>query len=175
MEDKKKTIKKVPVKKAVSAVKSKAVSKVTKSKVAPSTDKKSESSVKKVVSPVAKTQETVKSTAPKAKKADLSKFAVIKIGGTQIKVSENVTYEVDRIEGNKGDKVVNNEVLLIVDGEDVKIGKPTVANAKVEYEIAGFVKTKKIDGFKYKAKARYRKHFGSRSVMSRIAVKKIVA
>lgn len=101
------------------------------------------------------------------------KFAVIKISGTQLKVYEGKEYEVNKIDGNKGDKIEVTDVLLISDGAETKIGNPVVEGAKVTLEITSQKKDKKIDVYKYKAKSRYRKSIGHRALISRVLVKKI--
>jgi len=102
------------------------------------------------------------------------KFAVIKLGGTQLKVVEGKEYEVNKLDGKKGDKIEISEVLLLADGDDVKIGTPYVEGSKVTLEITSQKKDKKVDVFKYKAKSRYRKSAGHRSLITKVLVKKIV-
>ena len=101
------------------------------------------------------------------------KFAVIKLAGTQLKVFEGKQYEVNKLKGEKGDKLEIEEVLLIHDGKDTKIGTPLVKDAKVSLEITSQKKGEKIDGLKYKAKSRYRKRYGFRPEITRVIVKKI--
>ena len=101
------------------------------------------------------------------------KFAVIEIAGVQLKVYEGKEYEVNKLSGNKGDKLSVKEVLMVVDGDDVKIGKPYVEGSSVELEISGYKKGKKIDGFKYKAKARQRRSYGFRPEITQVIVNKI--
>lgn len=100
-------------------------------------------------------------------------FAVIEIAGIQLIVEPNGKYEIGKIEGNKGDTIVVEKVLLHSNNGDVKIGKPYVDGYTVELEIDSQKKGKKIDIFKYKAKSRYRKSMGSRPFITRVAVKKI--
>ncbi len=102
------------------------------------------------------------------------KFAVIKISGIQLKVYEGMEYEINKLEGKKGDKLDITDVLLVVDGDDVKLGNPLVEGSKVTLEITSQKKDKKVDVFKYKAKSRYRRSFGYRALISRVLVKKIV-
>lgn len=102
------------------------------------------------------------------------KFAVISIAGVQLKVYEGKEYEVFKLEGEKGDKIECKDVLLISNKEGVKVGNPLVEGSKVTLEITSQKKGEKIDGFKYSAKSRYRKHFGSRPSITRILVKKII-
>ena len=106
-------------------------------------------------------------------KASENKFAVIKIAGTQLKISEGKEYEIRKIDGKKGDKLEITDVLLISDGENTTLGTPTIKDAKVELEITSQTKGEKIEGFKYSAKARYRRHYGSRPLITKVLVKKI--
>ncbi|MFA7628014.1 MAG: 50S ribosomal protein L21 [Candidatus Dojkabacteria bacterium] len=102
-----------------------------------------------------------------------AKFAVIKLAGSQLKVFEGKQYEVNKLSGEKGDKIEIKDVLLVSDGKDTKIGKPLVKDAKVELEITSQKKGEKIDGLIYKAKSRYRKRYGFRPEITRVLVKKI--
>lgn len=122
--------------------------------------KKEKKIVKKVVK---KTEE----------KAVEKKFAVIKIAGSQLKVFEGQEYDVKKLEGNKGDKLEITDVLLTSDGVEAIIGTPYIEGAKVVLEIASQKKGEKIHGFKYSAKARTRRHFGSRELLTTVLVKKI--
>jgi large subunit ribosomal protein L21 len=102
-----------------------------------------------------------------------NKFAVIEIAGTQLKVEEGKEYEIRNIEGKKGDKLEISDVLLISDGEKTELGNPTIKDAKVVLEITSQGKGEKVNGFKYNAKARYRKHFGARPLITKVLVEKI--
>lgn len=106
-------------------------------------------------------------------KINENKFAVIKIAGTQLKVVEGKEYDIRKIDGEKGDKLEIAEVLLVSDGEKTTLGTPYIEGTKVIAEIASQKKGEKISGFKYSAKSRTRRHFGSRPLVTRILVKKI--
>lgn len=116
-------------------------------------------------------------TAPKASKVAKSStkinFAVVKISGTQLMVKEGITYKINRVPQEKGEKIVSEEVMLVSTSDGVKVGKPYVSGAKVEFEVASHKKDKKLRVFKYKAKARYRKTFGHRTLLSKLLVRKI--
>jgi len=143
---------------------------------------KKETTIKKVTT-VKKS--TVKRATPKKvvkKKASTKKttikksaidFAVIAISGTQLKVKEGDEYDIEKIEGDKGDKIEVKEVLMISTNGKISIGKPYIKDTKVVLEIGSQFKGKKIEGFKYKAKSRYRKKYGYRSQLTRVIVKKI--
>ncbi|MFA5633714.1 MAG: 50S ribosomal protein L21 [Candidatus Dojkabacteria bacterium] len=102
------------------------------------------------------------------------KFAVIMISGAQLKVFEGKQYEVNKLKGEKGDKLEIKEVLLFHDGKDTKVGTPYIKDSKVTLEILSQKKGKKIDGLKFKAKSRYRRRYGFRPEITRVVVKKIV-
>lgn len=102
-----------------------------------------------------------------------SKFAVIKLAGVQLKVSEGKEYEVNKLSGNKGDKLEIKDVLLVADGENIQIGKPLVDGAVVKLEITSQFKGDKIKGLIYKAKSRSRRRYGYRADLTKVLVKKI--
>ncbi len=102
-----------------------------------------------------------------------SKFAVIKLAGVQLKVFEGKEYEVNKLSGNKGDKLEIKDVLLVADGEDIQIGKPLVDGAVVKLEITSQFKGEKIKGLIYKAKSRSRRRYGYRADLTKVLVKKI--
>ncbi len=101
------------------------------------------------------------------------KFAVVQIKGTQYIVEEGKKYTVEKLGLKNGEKVTFDNVLLISDGEDIKIGKPFVDGAKVVAEVVSNKKLEKVTTFKYAAKARYRKTTGSRREVTTILVKSI--
>lgn len=102
------------------------------------------------------------------------KFAIIKIAGTQLKVFEGNEYEVNKLDGVKGDKLEITDVLLVSDGKEVKMGDPVVKDSKVVLEITSQKKDDKVEVFKYKSKSRYRRSMGHRALISRVLVKEIV-
>jgi large subunit ribosomal protein L21 len=101
------------------------------------------------------------------------KYAVIKTGGKQYKVSEGDVIEIDRIL-NKDGKVVFDEVLLVSSDAGVKIGKPTVENAKVEAKVLEDLKGEKIRVSKFKSKVRYRRVTGFRAFLTKVQIEKII-
>ena len=101
----------------------------------------------------------------------MDKYAVIGIQGHQHKVSEGEEILVDKITDIKK---IEFEVLLLVDGAVVKVGKPTLPDVKIKIKVLTEVeKGKKIDVLKYKAKSRYRKHIGFRPKYTRLLIEKI--
>lgn len=101
----------------------------------------------------------------------MDKFAVIRVGGKQYRVSEKEEILVDKL---KDTKKFDLDVLLFVDGDNVEVGKPTLEKVKVSVKVlAEEEKGEKVDIFKYKSKSRYRKHLGFRPKYTRLLVEKI--
>ena len=134
--------------------------------------------IKKTAKKAVKEVPTDVGIARRAKKEPLKKtqiFAIIKTGGKQYKVKEGQELLVEKLEGKEGEKVTFENVLLIAKDKDVKIGTPTVSQAKVEGKIISQEKGKKIIVFKMKPKKRYRKKAGHRQLLTRVKIEKISA
>lgn len=102
----------------------------------------------------------------------MSKKAVISTGGKQYIVTEGETLTVDTLK-ERG-KTVSFEPLLVIDGEMVKVGTPTVSGAKVTAEITDLeVKADKVTSIRYKAKKRVHTVRGHRQLQSVIKISKI--
>ncbi|MBS5971019.1 MAG: 50S ribosomal protein L21 [Finegoldia magna] len=101
-------------------------------------------------------------------------FAIIKTGGKQYKVSEGDVIKVEKIEAEAGDKIEFDQVLMVA-GDDVKVGSPVVEGAKVSAEVLNQKKDKKIVIFKFKAKKNYRKKKGHRQPYTLVKIEKIDA
>lgn len=98
------------------------------------------------------------------------KYAVIKIKGTQYKVSEGDEILVGKLGSDKPEA----EVLLLVENGKVKVGKPKVRGVKIKLKVlAEEEKGKKLYIQKFKAKSRYRRKMGFRPVYTRLKVEKI--
>ncbi len=101
-------------------------------------------------------------------------YAVIKTGGKQYKVSAGDLLKVEKLDGAVGDTIELNEVLM-VGGEEVKIGTPLLPNAKVTAQIVEQGKDKKILVFKSKRRKNYRKKYGHRQPLTRLKITNIEA
>lgn len=100
-------------------------------------------------------------------------YAVIKASGKQYRVTEGEVVNIDKIEGKEGDKIDFPEVLLVVDGEKVQIGQPTVTSVKVTAKILAQFKGEKIRVARFKAKVRYRRVKGFRPLLTKVQIEKI--
>ena len=96
-------------------------------------------------------------------------FAVLKTGGKQYKVAEGDLLKIEKLEGSVGDSVEFAEVLL-VGGDDVKVGTPTIEGASVAAEIVGHGRSRKIVVFKKKRRKNYRRKNGHRQAFTEIKI-----
>ena len=84
-------------------------------------------------------------------------YAVIKTGGKQYRVQEGDVITIEKLNANVGDKVEFDEVLVLGEGADIKVGTPFLDGVKVFGTVTENGKGKKIIIFKYKSKKDYRK------------------
>ncbi len=99
-------------------------------------------------------------------------FAIIKTGGKQYKVAQGDMLSVEKLEVS-GDEVVFDQVLLLADGDSVKVGQPTVSGATVSAKVIESGKGDKKMVFRYKNKTRYRKKKGHRQPFTKLQITKI--
>ena len=97
-------------------------------------------------------------------------YAVIKTGGKQYRVQQGAVIFVEKIDTQANEAVTFEEVLLVGDGEQTKIGAPVVAGAKVEGKVLAQVKSKKVVVYKYKAKKNERKKQGHRQPYTKVEI-----
>lgn len=101
-------------------------------------------------------------------------FAVIKTGGKQYKVFEGDVLSVEKLTSQDGE-VVFDEVLLVANDQDVKVGQPKVSGAKVTAKVLDEGKGEKKMVFRFKAKTRRRKKKGHRQPFTKVQITKITA
>ena len=90
------------------------------------------------------------------------KYAVIKTGGKQYRVSEGDLVKIEKLTGEVGEKITLADVLFIGGNGEVKIGAPLVENASVTGEIISQAKAKKVLVFKKKRRKSYSRQRGHR-------------
>ena len=98
------------------------------------------------------------------------KYAIVEDGGKQYRAVEGVTIDVDRFPAEEGEQIDLERVLLVADDDEVMIGTPFVAGAKVQATVVSQVKGPKVVVFKYKPKQRYRSKKGHRQQYTRIMI-----
>ena len=96
-------------------------------------------------------------------------YAIIKTGGRQYRVAEGDTIDVDLLEGEAGQKLTFDNVLLHADGEKLTHGAP-VSGATVTGEVVEQRKDKKIIAFKYRRRKGYHRTVGHRRKLTRVKI-----
>lgn len=101
-------------------------------------------------------------------------YAVVKTGGKQYRVCENDTLRVERLDGEAGDIVTLDNVLMVGEGKTVTVGAPSVAGAAVAAEILEQARARKIIVFKKRRRQNYRRTKGHRQHYTLLRVTEIL-
>ena len=101
-------------------------------------------------------------------------YAIIATGGKQYKVSEGDIITIEKLGVEAGEKVTFDQV-LVVGGDDLKVGDPTVNGASVEASVVKEGRGKKVIVYKYKRKTGYHKKNGHRQSFTQVKIEKINA
>ncbi|WP_026671453.1 50S ribosomal protein L21 [Alkalihalobacterium bogoriense] len=99
-------------------------------------------------------------------------YAIIETGGKQVKVEEGQEIYIEKLDANEGDQV-NFDKVLLVGGNDVKVGAPYVEGATVTAKVEKQGRAKKIIVYKMKAKKNYRRKQGHRQPYTKVVIEKI--
>jgi len=102
-------------------------------------------------------------------------YAIIETGGKQYKVSEGDVVYIEKLELEDGAEVKFDKVLLVGEGDSIKVGSPAVDGAIVSGKVLKNGKAKKVVVFKYKPKKGYRKKQGHRQAYTKVQIEKITA
>ena len=95
-------------------------------------------------------------------------YAVFKTGGKQYRASTGDVIKVEKIEAEKGATVELDQVLMVVEGEDVKIGTPFLKGGKVTATVVDQGRRDKIKVIKLKRRKNYRRQRGHRQYVTQI-------
>ena len=102
-------------------------------------------------------------------------YAIVEIGGQQLKVESKAKIFVNKMEAEEGATVEFDKVLLIDNEGDVKVGQPAVEGAKVSAKVVAHVKGDKVKVFKKKRRKGYRTLNGHRQEYTQIEIENITA
>jgi large subunit ribosomal protein L21 len=102
-------------------------------------------------------------------------YAIIRTGGKQYQVASGDRLRVEKLAGNIGDSIDIDDVLMVVDGEDIKIGQPVVDGAKVSAKIVEQDRAKKVLVYKKKRRKGYEVKNGHRQHFTALEIQKISA
>ncbi len=102
-------------------------------------------------------------------------YAIVRTGGKQYQVAQGDQLRVETLAGDVGETVELDDVLLVADGEDVKIGQPQVEGAKVTATIVEQGKAKKVLVYKKKRRKGYEVKNGHRQQYTALRIEGISA
>ncbi|NJN25368.1 MAG: 50S ribosomal protein L21 [Cyclobacteriaceae bacterium] len=100
-------------------------------------------------------------------------YAIVEIAGTQVKVEKDKYYYTPLLEGNDGDKVEFDNVLLMESGDKITVGSPSIKGSKVTGKILEHLKGDKVIVFKKKRRKGYRKKNGHRQQFTKVLIEEI--
>lgn len=99
--------------------------------------------------------------------------AVIETGGKQYRIAAGQKLKVEKLDAAAGSNFSFDKVLLLTNGEDVKVGAPYVSGAKVEAKVLRQDRGDKVIVFRYHSKTRYRKKKGHRQPLTEVLITNI--
>ncbi len=102
-------------------------------------------------------------------------YAIVQTGGKQYRVNKGDVITVEKLNAEVGAEVVLDEVLVLGEGADVKVGNPFVEGAAVAAKVLENGKGKKVVIYKYKAKKDYRKKQGHRQPYTKLEITDLAA
>ena len=97
-------------------------------------------------------------------------YAVIKTGGKQYRVAEGDKVKVEKLEADEGASVDIDQVLMVADGDDVKIGTPYVEGGRVTATVTGHGRHAKVEVVKFKRRKKYHRFQGHRQYFTELQV-----
>ncbi len=122
---------------------------------------------------------TVRPGEPAPQDEDVAVYAIIEESGKQFKVNEGDVLKIDLVSSavlEAEGPLEFTRVLLVADGEKIRVGTPLVEGAKVVAEVVNpLVKGKKVRAFKFKRRKGYHRNMGHRQKYTEVRITKIVA
>ncbi len=101
-------------------------------------------------------------------------YAIVESGGRQYRAEEGHSFSVEKLPYEVGEQIELEPVLLLANGDEVKVGQPNVAGVSVKATVTEQYRGKKIFVWKYKPKKRYRRRQGHRQSYTRLRIDEIV-
>ena len=102
-------------------------------------------------------------------------YAVIVTGGKQYRVSQGDKLRVEKLDAAEGESVDLDQVLMVVDGEDIKIGTPLLDGGKVTAEVKTHGRDEKVDIIKFRRRKHHMKRQGHRQAYTELEITGISA
>lgn len=104
---------------------------------------------------------------------ELFMYAIIETGGKQYRIREGDVLRIEKVEGEPGQEVLLDRILLIGNGEGVRVGAPFLEDVRVRAEILAQRRGRKVVVFKFKRRKDHRKKQGHRQDYTGIRIKAI--
>ena len=101
-------------------------------------------------------------------------YAVIKTGGKQYRVTAGEKLKIEQIPADVGSQITLDQVLMVGEGESVKVGNPLVAGATVTATVVSHGRGVKVKIFKLRRRKHYQKHQGHRQNYTELSIDAIV-
>ncbi len=100
-------------------------------------------------------------------------YAVITSGGKQFRVIEGQTLKIAKLTAEVGSTIDFDKVLMLVNGDDIKVGAPFLSGGKVAASIVSHGRHKKIHIVKFRRRKHHRKQMGHRQDYTEVKITKI--
>ena len=97
-------------------------------------------------------------------------YAVFQSGGKQHRVAEGQTVRLEKLDAETGATVEFDKVLLVANGDDVKVGAPFVEGGKIQAEVVTHGRGKKIKIVKFRRRKHSRKQMGHRQWFTEVKI-----
>jgi large subunit ribosomal protein L21 len=101
-------------------------------------------------------------------------YAVVKTGGKQYKVAPGEKLKVEQIPADVGAEVILDQVLMVGDGDAIRVGQPTLAGTAVKATVVAHGRGEKVRIFKMRRRKHYQKHQGHRQNYTELRIEAIV-
>ncbi len=101
-------------------------------------------------------------------------YAVIKTGGKQYKVAPGEKLKVETLRADVGAEVVLDQVLMVGEGDSIRVGQPMLAGATVKATVVAHGRADKVRIFKMRRRKHYQKHQGHRQNYTELKIESIV-
>ena len=101
-------------------------------------------------------------------------YAVIRTGGKQYRVAKDDIISIERLEGDAGANLEFTDVLMVGEGDSVKVGAPILSGAKVTAELVEQTRGPKVIAFKKRRRKNSRRKRGHRQDLSKVRITSIV-
>lgn len=102
-------------------------------------------------------------------------YAVIVSGGRQYRVAEGQTLKLEKLEASIGETVQFDQVLLFADGDQIKVGQPTVSGCKVTASVIAQGRHPKVHIMKFRRRKHHQKQMGHRQYFTEVKITQISA